>query len=389
MKTIATLRTALPLTLAGVLFACASPATATAGDPTGADQNDTSTPPPNTSTTPAAPPAAPAPPAATPAPVAVPAIATAKVHPAPIFSYAIDETYLWVATDVAVERNAPDGTNVQPVPDLAAGFTLASDGARIYAFLDNGDSAELYSMKNDGTDGQHHFNWSFNNGSPSALTVHAGRTYFTSTRSDHSSQSAIVSASAVPAGDGSNLQTQVEDYVDAQATPPAFGTDRLFSVDYYRQSAAMRVTLGDSSKSIDVIHAEVPSTAAGIAMNATDVYTRTAQGIVKVAIGSGDGTDPVVVVPSVTCSIFDPADGSESVLDDALVLDGTSIYTACRNGANVEVRAYDLNGALLKVVAAAPYTGGLSHVRVTSTAVYWLNKVDATSGDDELWRAAK
>ena len=63
----------------------------------------------------------------------------------------------------------------------------------------------------------------------------------------------------------------------------------------------------------------------------------------------------------------------------ALVVDGTTLYTACRAGANVEIRAYATAGTLAKVVATAPYAGGVSHLRVTSTAAYWLAKPSAGS----------
>jgi hypothetical protein len=151
----------------------------------------------------------------------------------------------------------------------------------------------------------------------------------------------------------------------------------------------VRVSTVDTAASVDVIQDALPIYAGGIATDGKDVYTRTSKGIAKVAIGSGANSEPIVVVPSVTCSIFDPADGSESLLDDALVVDGATIYTACRAGANVEVRAYAMDGKLVKVVATAPYTGGLTHLRVTSTAAYWLSRASATSMDDELWRAAK
>lgn len=391
MKTTNTLRTLLPLSLAA-LFACASPAASNNADD-GSDNsgNPASTGPAATPASPAAPaaPVTPAPvtPAPAPAPV-LPAITTAKVHAAPVWTYAVSNDAIFVATDTTVERSAADGTAIAEIPSLAAAFSLATDGTRVYAFLD-GNSAELYSMKTDGTDGVHHLDWSWNNGDPGALSVFGGRVYFTATRSDKRSQSSIMSVSAAPPLGGGSVSTTFEDYADAQSLAPAFTTDRLFTVDYYRGSAATRLMLADTSKSVDVVHADVPATSAGIATDGVDVYTRTAAGIVKVAIGSGQGSAPIVVVPSATCSVFDPADGSASALDDALVIDGTNIYTACRAGANVEVRAYAKVGTLAKVVATAPYNGGLSHVRVTSTAVYWMSKTSATSSDDELWRAAK
>jgi hypothetical protein len=391
MKTNSTLRTLLPLSLAGLLVACASPTSSTnskEGDDTSGDPPASTTPAPKAAAPASPAPIAPAPAALPPPAPVVPAIATAKVHAAPVWTYAVANDAVWVATDTSVERTAADGTGAAEIPALAAAFSLATDGARVYAFLDNGN-AELFSMKSDGTDGKHHLDWSWNNGDPSALTVSGGRVYFTATRSDRPSQSAIISASAVPPLGGGNASTTVEDYVDAQSLPPAFTADRLFSVDYYRGSAATRMMLADTSKSVDVVHADVPTSAAGIATDGVDVYTRTAQGIVKVAIGSAQGTAATVVVPSATCSVFDPADGSSSVLDDALVIDGANIYTACRAGANVEVRAYAKAGTLAKVVASAPYNGGLSHLRVTSTAIYWMSKTAATSSDDELWRAAK
>ena len=391
MKTTTTLRAALPLTLAGLLFACGSPSSSPSdpseGDPSGAGEEGKTTPP---IATPAPTPPAAAPPAPAPAPVPAPVlIPTAKIHAAPVFTYAVAEDAVWVATDIAVERMKPDGTLPAPVPALANAMALATDGARIFAFIDKGLTYELFSMKSDGTEGAHHLNWSWSTGDPSALTLHDGRAYFRSTNPERPSQSLIASVPAAPPVGGGNVAWRLEEYVDAQTLSLAFAPDRVFSVDFYRQSAATRVSLIDTSKSVDVVHAEVPYSAGGIAADATDVFTRTTKGIVKVAIGSGQGTEPVIAVPSATCSIFDPADGSESALDDALVVDETTIYTACRAGANVEVRAYPKNGTAPKVIATAPYTGGISHLKVTTTAVYWLSKASVDSMDDELWRASK
>jgi hypothetical protein len=387
MKTLSLLQAALPLTLAALAVGCASPASS---------PNDGSEPAPTVTPndSPKAPAPAstpvpePAPAASTPAPPATPVIATAKIHASPVWHYAVANDAVWVATGTAVERTAPDGTAVAPVPALADATSLATDGTRIYAVLDKGTKAELVSAKTDGSDGAHHLDWSFAYGEPGALALHAGRAYFSATNVARPAQSMIVSLPAAAPAGGGNTPWVIEEYVDALSTSPAFTTDRFFAVDFYRQSA-VRVSTADTSQSVDVIQQELPFHAGGIATDGKDVFTRTTQGIVKVAIGSGANSEPTVVVPSATCSIFDPADGSESILEDALAVDGTTLYTACRAGANVEIRAYATTGTLTKVVATAPYTGGVSHLRVTSTAAYWLTRTSAMSIDSELWRAAK
>jgi hypothetical protein len=48
-----------------------------------------------------------------------------------------------------------------------------------------------------------------------------------------------------------------------------------------------------------------------------------------------------------------------------------------------------MDGKLLKIVATQPYTGGLTHLRVTAASAYWLSRTSATSTENELWRAAK
>jgi len=392
MKTNSILQAVLPLMLAAYAMGCASPA-APAGDTDQSDPNivagDTMTP-----STPSSPPvsdAPPAAPAAAPPPAAphAPAIATAKIHAAPVWAYAVSNDAVFVANDSTVERTAPDGTAVMTLPGLTTAMSLATDGARLYALLDQGSSAELYSTKTDGSDNVHHLSWNWGYGEPGALAVNGSRVYFSASDSSQRSNSMLVSiASAAPASPYDN-PWRIDEFVDAQNLVPAFTADRLFAVDYYRQSA-VRVSTVDGSQSVDVIQDTLPMTAGGITTDGKDVYTRTTKGIVKVAIGSGENTDPIVVVPSATCSIFDPADGSESTLDDALVVDGTTIYTACRAGANVEIRAYATTGALSKVVAAAPYVGGISHLRITSTAAYWLaNASVGSQSSNELWRAAK
>ena len=391
MKTKSILQAVVPFTLAAFAVGCASPSSPAGdtkqSDPTivaGGDGNGPSTP--SSPPVSAAPPAAPA--AAPPAAPHVPAIATAKIHAAPVWAYAVSNDAVFVANDTAVERTAPDGTAVTALPGLTTATSLATDGTRLYALLDQGSSAELYSTKPDGSDSVHHLSWNWGYGDPGALAVNGGRVYFSATDSSERSNSMLVSiAAAAPASPYDN-PWRIEEYVDAQNLAPAFTADRLFAIDYYRQSA-VRVSTVDGGESVQVIQDTLPMSAGGITTDGKDVYTRTTKGIVKVAIGSGANTDPVVVVPSATCSIFDPADGSESMLDDALVVDGTTIYTACRAGANVEIRAYATTGALSKVVATAPYVGGVSHLRITSTAAYWLVKATADAQASELWRAAK
>jgi hypothetical protein len=393
MKTKSLLLAVLPLTLAAFVVGCGSqpaPATdASQGDPTVQPDGQT----PSSPATPAAPaaPAAPAvaaPAAAPPAAPPVPAIATAKIHAAPVWAYAVSNESVFVATDTAVEHTAPNGTSVTALPGLASAMSLATDGTRIYALLDQGSTAEIYSAKNDGTDSVHHLSWNWGYGDPGALAVNGSRVYFSATDSSQRSESMLVSIASAPPANAYNNDWRIEEYVDAQNLVPAFTADRLFAIDYYRQSA-VRVSTVDASQSVDVIQDTLPMSAAGIATDGKDVYTRTTKGIVKVAIGSGANSAPIVVVPSAACSIFDPADGSESSLDDALVVDGTTLYTACRAGGNVEVRAYALTGTLAKVVATAPYAAGISHLRVTSTAAYWLSRPTAGSYASELWRAAK
>ncbi|MDB5219638.1 MAG: hypothetical protein JWO86_7565 [Myxococcaceae bacterium] len=391
MKTSSLLPALLPLALAAFAMGCASqpaPATdASMGNPT-VQPDDTA----NTPSTPGTPSPSEAPaaaPAAAPAdgPHA-PAITTAKIHAAPVWTYAVANDAVFVATDVSVERTAADGSAVTKLPGLDHAMSLATDGTRIYGLLDQGASAELFSAKPDGSDSVHHLSWNWGYGEPGALAVHDNRVYFSASNWSQRSNSMLVSvASATPASAYDN-PWRIEEYVDAQNVAPAFTADRLFAVDYYRQSA-VRVSIVDASQSVDVIQDAVPVTAGGIATDGKDVFTRTSAGIVKVAIGSGANSAPIVVVPSAACSIFDPADGSESMLDDALVVDGTTIYTACRAGANVEIRAYGMTGTLAKTVATVPYAGGVSHLRVNATAAYWLSKPSADSLASELWRSAK
>ncbi len=394
MKKKSLLQAALPLTLAAFAVGCASPSTP-ATDPKGADPTVQPDDMAKAPSAPAAPPpsdvspaAAAAPAAAPPAPPHAPAIATAKIHAAPVWAYAVSNDMVFVSTDTAVERTAADGSAVTPLPGLANAMSLATDGARIYALLDQGSTAELFSAKTDGTDSIHHLSWNWGYGDPGALALNGSRVYFGATASSQRSESMIVSiASAAPASAYDN-HWRIEEYVDAQNLAPAFTTDRLFAVDYYRQSA-VRVSTVDTSQSVDIIQDTLPMTAGGITTDGKDVYTRTTKGIVKVAIGSGAKSEPIVVVPSAACSIVDPGDGAQSLLEDALVVDGTTLYSACRAGANVEIRAYATTGTLAKIVATTPYAGGISHLRITSTAAYWLAKASADSLASELWRAAK
>ena len=334
MKTKSILQAVLPLTLAAYAMGCASPA-APAGDTNQSDPNivgdDNRAP-----STPSSPPVSDAPPRHRPPRRPRPRLTRPRSRrrspAAPVWAYAVSNDAVFVATDNTVERAAPDGTAVMTLPGLTTAMSLATDGARLYALLDQGSSAELYSTKPDGSDNVHHLSWNWGYGEPGALAVNGGRVYFSATDSSQRSNSMLVSiASPAPASPYDN-PWRIEEYVDAQNLAPAFTADRLFAVDYYRQSA-VRVSTVDASQSVDVIEDTLPTSAAGISTDGKDVYTRTTKGIVRVAIGSGANTDPIVVVPSATCSILIPADGSESMLDDVLVVDGATIYTACRAGA--------------------------------------------------------
>src|SRR5262249_42687402 len=127
------------------------------------------------------------------------------------------------------------------------------------------------------------------------------------------------------ADDGTSWE--IHSLIDTGAVPPAFGAGTFFAVDYSRP-AVLRVPFGDPSTTdspVDVIDDELPRGAGGIATDAVDVFTRSAQGIVKVPVGSGSATPPVVVVPSAKCSIVDPADGTTSNLEDTLAIDGSTL----------------------------------------------------------------
>jgi hypothetical protein len=313
-----------------------------------------------------------------------PVVTLGKIHAAPVADFVVSNDALWVATGTTVERAALDGTAATQVSPLASATAIATDGTRIYGLLAQGSRAQLFSVKPDGSDGVSHSDWDSEIGDPTTLALNAGRVYMT-TKARQAENSKIVSTkAAVGAADG----WRTEEFTDSWFVPPAFTTDRLFAVDYSRQ-AAIRVSLNDGNPSVDIVRSDVPDVAGGIATDGTDVFTRTRQGIVKVGVGSDGNGEPTVVIPSSACPIADPGTGQDSLLEDDLVVDSTTIYTACRAGTNVEVRAYSKTGALTKTIATTPFNGGLSHLRVTSTAVYWLSQVNADSQQNELWRAGK
>lgn len=315
---------------------------------------------------------------------AVPAgITTAKIREG-VRSFAASNDALWIATDTTVEKTAADGT--APVALTAFGKTInvALDDARVYGLVDKGNFYEVLSTKADGTEPAHHLNWLKSNGEPNSLALSGGRIFFSTTTAT-AMNNRIMSASATPPLAG-NAPYRTEEQVDAKAVVPVFTADRLFAVDHVRQSA-VRVTPGNQAASVDFIQDKVPLTAGGIATDGTDVYTRTTKGIVRAPVNAGSNATPTVVIPGASCAIFDEGTGAESVLEDALVIDGKTIYAACRAGTNVEIRAFDVEGKLTKTVATVPYGTGMSHLRITTTAAYWLSKPTTTT--TELWRAAK
>jgi hypothetical protein len=387
------LHLAFALSLATFAFACSSPPSDGLGN--GEDdntENDGSEKAPGSSTpAPAAPTGgdvAPAPAAPAPAPAAV--IPMAKVHAGNVWDYAVTDANVWIATDTVVERAAPDGTGAAPIPSLSAVNALATDGTRVYAIVDKGSSTyEIRSVKADGTDDVKHLSWSsYYNGVPTTLAVNGARVFFTATKPENPSASMIVSIAAAPPLGGGSVPWTREEFVDSQFITPVFTADRLFTVDYHRQSA-VRVSIVDATASVDFIREALPTAAAGIATNATDVFTRTAKGIAKAAVNASGDAATTVIVPSTACSVVDPGNGSASVLEDTLVADGATLYAACRAGANVEIRAYDVNGTQQKVVATTPYTGALTRLRLTKQAIYWVARGAAADTADELWRAGR
>jgi hypothetical protein len=315
---------------------------------------------------------------------ALPAGAPAKIRDG-VRAYVASSDALWIATDNTVEKMAPDGAGPVPLGAFGATSLLALSDARVFGVVDKGTFYEIFSTKPDGTEGTHHLNWLKSNGEPTGIVINDGRIYFSAAVAD-TTQSKILSANATPPLSGNALY-RTEELVDAKSVLPVFTDGHLFAVDHVRQSA-VRVSLTDASESVDFIQDDVPMTAGGIALQGTDIYTRTAKGIVRAPTTAAANSTVNVVVPSTACPVFDEATGAASVLDDALVVDGTTLYAACRAGANAEVRAFAVaDGKLLKTVATVPYGSGLSHLRVTSSAAYWLSR--PTSTTTELWRAAK
>ena len=311
------------------------------------------------------------------------AVTTAKLRDG-VRSFVVSNDALYVATDKTVEKSAPNGAGATPLGAFGATIDLALTDARIFGLVDKGTFYEVFSTKLDGTEGTHHLNWLKSSGEPGNVAIHDGRIYFTSTTSD-AAQNRILSASATPPASGNALY-RTEELVDAKSVLPLFAGGSLFAVDHVRQSA-VRVSLTDASESVDFIKDAVPMTAGGIALQGTDIFTRTAKGIVRAPSNAAANTTATVVVPATACPVFDEATGVASTLDDALVIDGATIYAACRAGANAEIRAFALDGKLTKTVATVPYGAGLRHLRVTGAAAYWLTRPTATT--TELWRAAK
>jgi hypothetical protein len=365
-------------------IACAaSPKTSTSDKdltdkPNDGDKSKDNSPPASNSPPPAA--ASGAAPAAPGAP-----IAAAKIQ-STVKDFAVTADALWFATDTAVQKAGLDGTNPAPQAFLAGSVALATDGTRVYGMVDHGDEDDLVSLKGDGTDPKTHAQWNKADGDATTLSVHDGRVYLTTTQFLDPTQSEIASVPAI-ALLGDFTQWRLDELAESGVIPPAFGTGTLFAVDYSR-AAALRVAIGDSSSAVDIIDADLPRGAGGISTDGTDVYTRTGAGVVKVPVGAAVATQPTVVVPSSACSIFDPGDGSTSNVEDALAVDATSIYVACRAAGNVEVRAYTKDGKTSKVVGAVPYNGGLNHLRVSDKAVYWLT-APAGSLTFDLWRGGK
>jgi hypothetical protein len=375
---------ALGLLLSASVVACkAAPATSTSDkdltkDPKSGDPSSSG------SNTPAAPAGS-----SSAAPPAGAAVAAAKIHDAPVLQYVATKDALFLATDTQVLKTGLDGAAPTPQPALAGASLLATDGTRVYALLDKGDVADLVSVKADGTDPKQHAEWSKVDGEPASLSVQGGLVFLGVTSGIESSQTGVSSIAATAVlGDGTPWQ--LRDGADAQALPPAFDPTHLFTVDYARDAIVREpLAANDFSPPVDVLIDEFPTSAGGLASDATDVYTRTNAGIVKFAVGSGEATAPVVVVPAATCPILDPGTGVPSSVVDMLAIDGTTIYTACRAAGNVEIRSYGKDGKQIKVVGALPFAGGVSHLRVGTSAVYWLNVPAAGSTSAELWRGPK
>ena len=379
MKAFSLLSVVLPVAFTVSTIGCAATPTAPDRDSDPSDESDTADKKDDASPVPAA--RAPA--------AQAPALPSSKIQDG-ITSFAVskDGATLFVTTGATTLKLAPDGTAPVEIPELKTATVVAIDGSRVYGLLPKKKTSFLFftskffdltSASITGGNAQHHADLSEDN--PKTMTVSLGRVYVSTEDSGH-----IFSTAAALPTDGKKGSFQKELDVDTGSVAPVFVGDKLFAAS---DRAVTRFSLADRSKVV-VFSGEIPSRAGGIAVDGTNVYTRTAAGIVSVPVGAAANTTPAVVVPAATCTVADPADEAGSALEDTLAVDTGTIYTACRNGANVEIRAYAVSGGTLtKTVATQPYTGNLSRLQVTAQAVYWQQNKDTTGTAQELWRAGR
>lgn len=311
-----------------------------------------------------------------------PAPTTAKIHDAPVLDFVATDDALFLTNGTDVERTAADGSAPAKLGELAGAVSLAVSGTKLFAAIEGaGTSSTFVTTRLDGTGKDEIGAWDGeDDGPPSALVVSGARAYFFTTETDGFWSLDLAT---------SNLR--FEDTIRGRIVRPAFAGDRLFLFDYAIPSLYARKLDGSFRRDIVVDDPEqTPTLGGGVATDGADVFARTSQGIVKVPVTTSNTTTPTVIVPVANCGVKDPASSEDVQVEDALALGGTTLYVACRVDANVEVRAYDTDGKLLKTVATQPFQAGLTHLRVNGAAVYWLTNTGTVSAPkNELWRAPR
>lgn len=311
-----------------------------------------------------------------------PAPTTAKIHDAPVLDFAATDDALFLTNGTDVEKTAADGRASTKLGELAGAVSLAVSGTKLFASIKGtGASSTFVTTRLDGTGKDEVGSWDGeDDGPPSALVVNGARAYFFTTET-----------AGFWSLDLATSNLRFEDTIDGRIVRPVFAGDRLFLFDYAIPSLYARKLDGSFRRDIVVDDPETsPTLGGGVATDGTDVFARTSQGIVKVPVTTSNTTTPTVIVPVANCGVKDPASSEDVQVEDALALGGTTLYVACRVEANVEVRAYDTDGKLLKTVATQPFQAGLTHLRVNATAVYWLaNSGTVSAPENELWRAPR
>ncbi|MGC4079434.1 MAG: hypothetical protein QM702_20825 [Rubrivivax sp.] len=292
----------------------------------------------------------------------IPVGVATKIVEGPVRDYALVSDGILVIESGVVKKRSLEGAGATTFAGLPNAGVLSVDGARVYAI---NSSASIVSATLAGADPQTH---ATNVTDTYAFRVSGDAAYVSKGFEDDA-----VGIVKIPL-DGSARSTIFS--VNARSHAPVFAAGRVFALDYgkpapigqSRDGGLWFNTGGATSTRFLIGEFGAIGSFGSITTDGTDVYARTAQGIVKWPAASlSAGAAGTVVVPKASCTV------SGYTAEDVIAVDSSGVYAVCDGvaKASYEIRAYTKFGQLTKILGTVPVSGYgyIEKLRTTATKV--------------------